>query len=103
MKCEKGSRADNVGDGLATLADGKAHADRTGGTDSTKHSTLLTHIEAPGTDGDRLSSAGLDFSKCLVLYPWRGNSSELGKYGLQVLSSETLIESSIQSRLETGD
>jgi len=61
MKCEKGSRADNVGDGLATLADGKAHADSNGGTDSTKREKLLTDIEAPGTGGDRLFAAGLDF------------------------------------------
>jgi len=35
MKCEKSLRANNVGDGLATLADGKAHADSNGGTGST--------------------------------------------------------------------
>jgi len=49
------------GYGQATLADGKAHADSNGGTDSTKREKLLTDIEAPGTGGDRLFAAGLDF------------------------------------------
>jgi len=44
MKCEQILRANNVGDRLATLADGKVHAESNGGTDSTKRSTLLTDI-----------------------------------------------------------
>jgi len=98
IKCEKSLRAYNAGNGLATLADGKAHADSTGGADSTKRSTLLTDIQAPGTRGDRLSAAGLDFCTCSVLYPWIGTSSVLGKYELQALNSETLTSSSNQSR-----